>query len=79
MKERPELLTAEQYNDICMEMLKFQESNNRLTYEEEKTVVEDKSFNLVEAEAESTEQINSLVAQEQKGGLVETVKNIFRS
>ena len=79
MKERPELLTAEQYNDICMEMLEFQESNNRLTYEEEKTVVEDKSFNLVEAEAESTEQINSLVAQEQKGGLVETVKNIFRS
>ena len=53
--------------------------NNRLTYAEEKTVVEDKSFNLVEAEAESTEQINSLVAQEQKGGLVETVKNIFRS
>ena len=79
MKERPELLTAEQYNDICMEMLEFQESNNRLTYAEEKTVVEDKSFNLVEAEAESTEKINSLVAQEKKGGFVETVKNIFRS
>ncbi|NQV69541.1 MAG: B12-binding domain-containing radical SAM protein [Pseudohongiella sp.] len=34
MKECPELLTAEEYNDICMEMLAFQETNNRLRYVE---------------------------------------------
>jgi|GEM_PF-3377939 hypothetical protein len=35
MKECPELLTAEEYNEICNEMLNFQESNNSLTYSEE--------------------------------------------
>jgi radical SAM superfamily enzyme YgiQ (UPF0313 family) len=30
MKEQPDLLTAEEYNAICMEMLAFQEANNRL-------------------------------------------------
>ena len=49
MKERPELLTADEYNEICMEMLEFQEKNNRLTYsdsesEQGEASVEDKSF-----------------------------------
>ena len=53
MKERPELLTQEEYNEICMEMLAFQEANNRLSYTEgnamdEPATVEDKSFQLVE-------------------------------
>ena len=54
MKERPELLTAEDYDQICKEMLAFQEANNRLSYSDEETgetspmTVEDKSFSLVE-------------------------------
>ena len=82
MKEKPELLTAVEYNDICMEMLQFQETNNRLSYseaEEEQAVVEDKSFNLIEDNVESDQQIGRLVAQQQSGGLIETVKNLFRS
>ena len=82
MKEKPELLTAVEYNDICMEMLQFQETNNRLSYseaEEEQAVVEDKSFNLTEDNVDSVQQIGSLVAQQQSAGLIETVKNLFRS
>jgi len=82
MKEKPELLTAVEYNDICMEMLQFQETNNRLSYseaEEEQAVVEDKSFNLIEDNVGSDQHIGSLVAQQQSGGLIETVKNLFRS
>ncbi len=54
MKECPELLTAHDYDEICREMLAFQEANNRLTYSDEETgetapvTVEDKSFSLVE-------------------------------
>ena len=52
MKECPELLTAEEYNEICCEMLEFQEANNRLSYDDEgyeiSATVEDKSFSLVE-------------------------------
>ena len=55
MKECPELLTAEEYNEICQEMLSFQERNNRLDYNEDiqsindkqRATVEDKSFSLV--------------------------------
>ena len=82
MKEKPELLTAVEYNDICMEMLQFQETNNRLSYseaEEEQALVEDKSFNLIEENVDSDQQIGPLVAQQQSGGLIETVKNLFRS
>jgi hypothetical protein len=54
MKECPELLTAHDYDEICREMLAFQEANNRLTYSDEETgetapvTVEDKSFSRVE-------------------------------
>ena len=55
MKEMPELLNAEEYNEICTEMLAFQEANNRLSYDEglseggdEKATVEDKSFIFVD-------------------------------
>lgn len=34
MKERPELMTAQEYTDICMQMMAFQEVNNRLSYTE---------------------------------------------
>lgn len=55
MKEMPELLSAEEYNEICQEMLAFQEANNRLTYSDDEfdpndapaAAVEDKSFSLV--------------------------------
>ena len=65
-----------------MEMLQFQETNNRLSYseaEEAQAVVEDKSFNLIEDNVDSDQQIGSLVAQQQSGGLIDTVKNLFRS
>jgi hypothetical protein len=55
MKERPELLSAAEYDEICREMLAFQEANNRLTYSEDEfsddgtpaSTVNDKSFSLV--------------------------------
>ena len=34
MKEMPELMTAQEYSDICMQMMAFQEVNNRLNYTE---------------------------------------------
>ena len=55
MKECPELLTAKEYNEICQEMLAFQEANNRLSYtdgiapEVAPARVEDKSFSLVDS------------------------------
>jgi radical SAM superfamily enzyme YgiQ (UPF0313 family) len=33
LKERPELLSAGEYHDICLEMLAFQQANNRLNYD----------------------------------------------
>lgn len=53
MKECPELLSAEQYNEICQQMLAFQESNNRLSFADEDGTnmparVEDKSFSLID-------------------------------
>jgi len=53
MKEMPELLSAEEYNEICMQMLAFQEANNRLEYVDENDQqhpieVEDKSLTLTE-------------------------------
>lgn len=55
MKEQPEILSAAQYNEICQEMLAFQESNNRLSFADDAGVeqlatVEDKSFSLVDDE-----------------------------
>lgn len=55
MKECPELLSAEEYNEICREMLAFQESNNRLSFADEDGTnmpakVEDKSFSLIDDE-----------------------------
>lgn len=50
MKECPDLMTAEEYDSICREMLAFQEKNNRLSYMDDGASVEDKSFNLVDDE-----------------------------
>jgi radical SAM superfamily enzyme YgiQ (UPF0313 family) len=54
MKERPDLLSAEQYSEICTEMLAFQEANNRLEYVDENDEhipieVADKSLTLTES------------------------------
>lgn len=86
MKERPELLSQEEYNEICMQMLAFQESNNRLTYSddegEKSASVDDKSFSLVGEEPEQP-QVEPVVAREEtrrdKGTLLQGVKNLFRS
>jgi len=84
MKEQPDLLNSEEYNEICMEMLAFQESNNRLSYSDEdevdkveKAKIEDKSFVLVEENIE--QDIEGLITQQPKNGLVDTVRNLFRS
>ena len=81
MKECPDLLTQDEYNEICMEMLAFQERNNRLSYTEGNQdgvdSVEDKSFNLVEGSKEI--EVDLAAAQNRQGGLIETVRNLFRS
>jgi anaerobic magnesium-protoporphyrin IX monomethyl ester cyclase len=86
MKEMPELLTAAEYNEICMEMLAFQERNNRLTYSDEEQVdgepahasVEDKSFSLITDE-EMAAVDAAAKADKDKSGLLSGVKNLFRS
>ncbi len=89
MKEQPELLTQEEYNAICMEMLAFQEANNRLTYDEgtqgespAAATVEDKSFNLVEDDEEvigKNSESNPILRKGQEGGLMDSARNLFRS
>ncbi|MSR12823.1 MAG: B12-binding domain-containing radical SAM protein [Gammaproteobacteria bacterium] len=87
MKERPDLLTQEEYNEICMQMLAFQERNNRLTYDENAepanaaqgmATVADKSFSLV---TDEEQQAYAATAQNQKqqSKLFDGVKNLFRS
>jgi len=88
MKERPELLTADEYNEICMEMLAFQEANNRLSYSDSESeengetaaaTVEDKSFTLTEAEPEAAENVPEEAAQMPPGAKEDTgfVKNVI--
>jgi len=87
MKERPDLLTQDEYNEICMQMLAFQERNNRLTYDEKAepasaaqgmATVADKSFSLV---TDEEQQAHAAAAQNQKqqSKLFDGVKNLFRS
>ncbi len=73
MKECPELLSAEEYNEICQQMLAFQESNNRLSFADEDGTnmparVEDKSFSLVDdqqkAALENAQQVTPELAPE---------------
>jgi anaerobic magnesium-protoporphyrin IX monomethyl ester cyclase len=95
MKERPDLLTQEEYNEICMEMLAFQEKNNRLTYSDDvelgtevsTATVADKSFSLVTDEEqqalanqpESTPVPPDATPAKTKGGFMDGVRNLFRS
>lgn len=94
MKECPELLTAKEYNEICQEMLAFQEANNRLSYtdgmapEAAPARVEDKSFSLVDAAddvgASDSPQEPSIepenpIEQKQEKSLYKDVMNLFHS
>jgi len=95
MKERPELLNADEYNEICMEMLAFQEANNRLSYTDhdepaEQASVEDKSFSLVSDEELAASTQNEVEippsssptteqSEKASGSLLQSVKNLFRS
>ena len=85
MKECPELLTQGEYNEICMEMLAFQERNNRLSYTEGNQgigdTVEDKSFELSGSanDAEEAVAIDPVTVTKQEGGLIDSVRNLFRS
>ena len=70
-------MTADEYNEICQEMLAFQEHNNRLSYsddgsmETEQATVADKSFEF----REDQPKVEPAVAEQSKGG----VKDLFRS
>lgn len=84
MKEMPELLTQEEYNEICQQMLAFQERNNRLTYSDdgEAATVEDKSFSLSGEEQEDgselpIEEVMDPAAGVKQAGLMTTVRNFF--
>ena len=85
MKEQPELLTQDEYNEICQEMLAFQERNNRLTYSDEEeassATVADKSFSLTEEttgqEDEMQDEILDPAAGVKQAGLMTTVRNFF--
>ena len=84
MKERPELLTADEYNEICMEMFKFQEQNNRLSYsdsegEQGEASVDDKSFSLVDENAVPEEEPLpvEMPPVTQSEGFVKSVINFF--
>lgn len=90
MKERPDLLTQEDYNEICQQMLAFQEQNNRLTYSDEgaggdsnnadaeQASVADKSFSLL-TDAEQQAQIAATLERKPQNKLFDGVKNLFRS
>jgi radical SAM superfamily enzyme YgiQ (UPF0313 family) len=87
MKEQPELLTQEDYNDLCMEMLAFQQVNNRLSYDDGpgsetgnatgNATVEDKSFSFVEPASET--EIDAPMPPPAATSLLDGVKNLFRS
>ena len=83
MKERPELLSAEQYDEICQEMLAFQEANNRLSLDEdgvpEVAHVEDKSFSLIsDAEKQAMQAAGASMATSARPGLISGIRNLFR-
>jgi radical SAM superfamily enzyme YgiQ (UPF0313 family) len=82
MKERPELLTQEDYNEICMEMLAFQQENNRLSYDDQpgSATVEDKSFSLAEKAPEKASEAEvAAAATTESSSFLDGVKNLFRS
>jgi len=85
MKEMPELLSAEQYNEICQEMLAFQESNNRLSLDDdsgrpERARVDDKSFSLITDVEKAAMQVdNAVITAGSKPSVISGIKNLFRS
>ncbi|MEE3087884.1 MAG: hypothetical protein VX342_08995, partial [Pseudomonadota bacterium] len=78
---------ADEYNEICTEMLEFQEKNNRLSYsdpedsegEQGEASVDDKSFSLVEDNAVSKEEPlpAEMPPATQSKGFVKSVINFF--
>jgi anaerobic magnesium-protoporphyrin IX monomethyl ester cyclase len=94
MKEQPELLTAQEYEEICQEMLAFQEANNRLSYADDQGAprfleVEDKSLTLLTdeervavASAQPSATAEALAASRESDrapGLMKAIRSMFRS
>ncbi len=81
MKEMPELLSQVEYNEICMEMLAFQQANNRLSYDDEpgSATVKDKSFSLVEPAAQAESAAVIPPPKPESSSFLDGVKNLFRS
>jgi anaerobic magnesium-protoporphyrin IX monomethyl ester cyclase len=85
LRERPDLLTQEEYEEICFEMLDFQEQNNRLSFadgEDAPRIVkmEDKSLSLVTDDEKSMlAGHNEVVAAKSGNSLMGGLKGLFRS
>jgi radical SAM superfamily enzyme YgiQ (UPF0313 family) len=81
MKEQPELLTQDEYNEICMEMLAFQQVNNRLSYGDEpgSATVDDKSFSFVEEATADESGVDALVPPPSSNSLMDDVNNLPNS
>ncbi len=86
MKECPELLSQYEYNEICMEMLAFQQRNNRLNFSIGDQViaatVADKSFNLQEDPSEQAMPSAGAwlsEAKQPRSSSFKEMQNMFRS
>ncbi len=88
LKEQPELLTEEEYESICQEMLAFQESNNRLSFADEETTPR---FLALDDNAESVDTSSTSGSASEisdgmpadhpaaRTGLLKSIRSMFRS
>jgi radical SAM superfamily enzyme YgiQ (UPF0313 family) len=86
LKERADLLPQDEYEEICFEMLDFQEKNNRLSFADGNDAprfvkMEDKSLSLLtEAEQQMmNEQSNVANAANTGGSMLSGLRGLFRS
>ena len=82
MKERPDLLTADEYNSICLEMLAFQEANNRLDLSDGLpgtgiATVADKSLTL--SESPVTPAVAAAPSATRNSSVLSGIRNLFRA
>lgn len=84
LRERPDLLTQEDYESICFEMLDFQEKNNRLSFADGDDAprivkMEDKSLSLVTDDEQAMLTAPPEVVANSSGSLLSGLKGLFRS
>ncbi|MEX0618932.1 MAG: radical SAM protein [Pseudohongiellaceae bacterium] len=84
LKEVPELLCEEEYSEICVEMMTFQQANNRLSYSDSDGIgdvatVADKSFTLVDPDPPAVTEDVPVAIPEKRPSLFSGISNLFRS